>query len=109
MITLAVLTACGDDTAYCERARMAFDEIEQVAADPAARQDAADGLDRLKSAFASFDDDAPDEIRDDVAVLTEYVAGVDRPEQLADPEPAEVRAAGDRFAAWLGRTCNATT
>jgi hypothetical protein len=108
LLALAVLLvpACGrDDQAYCRRAQDAFAEVERLGADPAARTDPRAGLDRIKGAFAGLEDGAPDEVRDDVRTMTAYVRQVPDGEQLSRDEPPDVQAAGDRFAAWLGRTC----
>jgi hypothetical protein len=103
---LALSAGCGDDSAYCARAQRAFDEIDRLGQDAAARGDAQVGLQKLKAAFAGLDDGAPDEVRDDVRTMTGYVAGLHDGGQLEGPEPPEVQAAGDRFSAWLGRSCD---
>jgi hypothetical protein len=104
-----VAAGCSHEPAYCARARRAFDEIDRLDGDPASRGDAGAAQARLKAAFSDLDDGAPDEIGADVHVMTAYVAGlgaVGGSDPGASAEPPDVRAAGDRFAAWLGRTCD---
>jgi hypothetical protein len=109
-----VASGCSHEPAYCARARQAFDDIDEIdrlAGDPAARGDLAAARARLTAAFSGLGDDAPDELRDDVHTMTDYLAGVSRDgaggaSAPAGDEPPGVRAAGERFAAWLDRNCD---
>jgi len=108
LVALVALAAgCRGQDEYCGRARSAFDEIESLRGDPQARTDPTEALARLKRAFGGLRDGAPDDVQGDVDTLLRHVDSLRTPEDVARQEPADVRAAGDHLADWLGRNCDA--
>jgi hypothetical protein len=103
---LTLAPACGDDQAYCARARGAFEEVALASREGGTGPSDQARLDRIRGAFADLDEGAPDEIREDVRVMAAWITGVQDGEQLTAAEPPEVQAASARFAAWLGSHCD---